>query len=544
MSRWLKNVNALLENLDNQVEETVDEHRFNRTLSEAVKKGGNDDEGGVLQKEALNVDDILAKRGLLDSSNDDEDNEEEEGINFDNDTTTPDDIINTEEADLMSEDIDTVEKKPEEVGIEQEVDNSDKGKEVPAVEEESAKVVDVNAKADEESEQKSGLFEDAHIAVPAESKEKDALSTQPKETAPTSSSDKGVTNITSTAAKQLKQQAPSSASSVTAPPPSKSNDAASIKELRKLRRNVLQLNSDLESAERELEAQRDELDRAATRMERDRSRHKQEKESTDASHKAELKALAASHENVIQQLKEAHEKAMEEMEGRVKRAEQERAKEGGERDAELVDALDRERASVASMARLQDENTTLNERITSLNANVSRLETRLENATSQMELASERERSAEEQLDKSLTLHAKQLGVRQMRESELEQTVAELGAALVVAKNKVETAMKAGINLEGGGMFGRSNSNPNPEEDPEDIKANLQDAQDEIETLNAQLSLERQRCSTLHNELQDLSKEQADELAIAHAKQREYERKITDLTTKVQSSARHTDKPC
>ena len=41
MSRWLKNVNALLENLDSQVEETVEEHRLNRTLSEAVKKGSS-----------------------------------------------------------------------------------------------------------------------------------------------------------------------------------------------------------------------------------------------------------------------------------------------------------------------------------------------------------------------------------------------------------------------------------------------------------------------------------------------------------------------
>jgi predicted nucleic acid-binding Zn-ribbon protein len=313
---------------------------------------------------------------------------------------------------------------------------------------------------------------------------------------------------------------------------------ASLKELRKLRRHVLQLNSDLESAEREIEAQRQELDRAASRMERDRSRHKQEKEAADSSHKAEVVALSASHERGMRQMKETNETALREMESRVARAEQQRAKEGGERDADLADALERERMAVAATARLQEERTTLNERITSLTNETSRLETRLEHATSQMELASERERNAEEQLDKALSLHARQLGVRQRRESELEQTVADLAAALMVAKSKVEAAMKAGTILDGGQG---SLNNPDAEEDPLDLKARLQDSQDEIETLRAQVSLERRRCSTLHKELQDLSKEQNDELSAAHATQRQYERKISDLTTivdKLQSSLR------
>jgi len=46
-------------------------------------------------------------------------------------------------------------------------------------------------------------------------------------------------------------------------------DAAN-KESRKLRRNVVKLNADLDAMERELEAQRTELERAAVRMEKDR----------------------------------------------------------------------------------------------------------------------------------------------------------------------------------------------------------------------------------------------------------------------------------
>ena len=559
MSRWLKNVNALLENLDNQVEETVEEHRFNREISAEVAKGaeGGDEEGAVaelLQQEAQGIDDILAKRGLLDDEEDMVINAAGGGGGGDDDEGGDDSNAGRElVADAPSENAegvtsDDVDKKPT---SEQEEEGDG------AIRKESILSEEINFDAEsaannddkEGTEQKQDLFVDADgNATPNEESKDEQPST--KETAPTSGNESKIPEDNEKESAPEKTNKAPSSSNLNAPPRSgnqmaaatnKSGNAAtnvaSLKELRKLRRHVLQLNSDLESTEREIEAQRAELDRAASRMERDRSRHKQEKESTEASHKAEVAALAAAHERAIQQLKESNDSALQEMEARVTRAEQQRAQEGGERDIELASALDRERASLASSVRLQEEKTTMNERITTLNTEVSRLVTRLENATSQMELASERELNAEEQLDKALSLHARQLGVRQRRESELEQTVADLGGALVVAKTKVEAAMKAGVNLDG-------NNTGTPgegEEDVFDLKARLQDSQDEIETLRAQLSLERQRCSMLHNELQDLSKEQADELSGAHAKQRQYERKISDLTStvaKLQSSLR------
>ncbi|KAL9187975.1 hypothetical protein ACHAXT_006353 [Thalassiosira profunda] len=535
MSRWLKNVNALLENLDNQVEETVEEHRFNRTLSEAaVRAEGKDGEGGVeeyLQEEAQGVDDILAKRGLLD----------EEGSYAKGETAGDggaDVGDGGEDVDATANEIDeSFLTATGEVGeTEDEAPASGLGRGESVVSEEFD-FDTVRAKDEEGGEPKKDLFVEGGSA-PTEG------SVVPTETAPSSATPSETQAPDEKAAPAIaekpQQKAPSSSGLSAAPKsnPSAAANASNLKELRKLRRHVLQLNSDLESAEREMEAQRAELDRAASRMERDRSRHKQEKESTDASHKAEVAALAAAHERAIQQLKESNESALSEMEERVNRAEQQRAQEGGERDIELASALERERASLTSAASLQEEKTTMNERIASLSTEISRLETRLEHASSQMDLASERERNAEEQLDKALTVHARQLGIRQKRESELEQTVADLGAAFVVAKGKVEAAMRAGINLDGN--VGRGGINK--EDDSLDLKAQLQDAQDEVETLRAGLGLERQRCATLHDELQDLAKAQADELSGAHAKQRQYERKISDLTTqvaKLQSSLRH-----
>ena len=102
MSRWLRNVNALLENLDNQVEETVEEHRFNRTINEAARKSSDIDGNGgdavaaavegLLQEEAQGVDDILAKRGLLGGGGDDD--EEKEDAGGTNDDVAPGDSEN------------------------------------------------------------------------------------------------------------------------------------------------------------------------------------------------------------------------------------------------------------------------------------------------------------------------------------------------------------------------------------------------------------------------------------------------------------------
>ena len=170
----------------------------------------------------------------------------------------------------------------------------------------------------------------------------------------------------------------------------------------------------------------------------------------------------------------------------------------------------------------------MGERVASLTAEVSRLETRLGHAASRADLATERERQAEERLDKALSLHARQMGTRQRREGELERMVAELGAALVVAKNKVEAAN----DDTAGESVRRAKSTEAEREDGQlDFKACLQDSQDEIETLRAQLALEQQRCVALHDELQDLSRETLGELTEAHTKQRQYEREISDLTS-------------
>eukprot|EP00956_Cyclotella_meneghiniana_P010265 scaffold14174_cov46-Cyclotella_meneghiniana.AAC.1 len=491
MSRWLRNVNALLENLDTQVEETVDE-RFNDDTDDVNSKDGDND---------AVMDDILAKRGLLLDDDDDENG-------------TPADDANDVEKDNgedMGEENDPVgaQQDEEEVDFESEADD-DRGESND--EKSTSAAVALQLSSDDANLQPSKVKEhvrkesmddqdekeDQAVMVPAQTQK---LEVQPASAKSTNTINTPPTNNNTSTTLQLKD-----------------------KEIKKYRRTILQLNNTLTTAESEIEAQRSELERAASRIERDRSRFKSEKESIQSSHKAEITALTADHERALNNYKRGMEEQLREMEGRIARAERARVQEGGERDAELSDALQRERTALEQVANINDEKNTLIERVSSLSSEVARLNTRLEHATSQLELASNRERNAEEQLDKALSLHARQLGVRQKRESELEQTVADLGAALVVAKSKVERKLEA--NSITSRAYGK-------EEEEEGLQDKLEDARDEIETLKAQLTLERQRIQTLHVELQDLSKEHSEELAGAHVRQRQYERQISDLTTAV-----------
>lgn len=75
-----------------------------------------------------------------------------------------------------------------------------------------------------------------------------------------------------------------------------------------------------------------------------------------------------------------------------------------------------------------------------------------------------------------------------MRESELERTIADLGAALVVARNKEVNRLKSDPNDATAGERGGN--------DVAALRTRLEDSEDHLETLKAQLDLERQRVRT------------------------------------------------
>ena len=285
------------------------------------------------------------------------------------------------------------------------------------------------------------------------------------------------------------------------------------KELRTLRRSVVSLNQQLEAAEAELRAQREELERAAERMEKDRQRQKEEREKERTRHAAEIKVMQQKQEQALKEAKARSDQQIDQIRQQLREVEDKRMQEGGDWNKELVDAVAREKEMGEKLRCVEEEKHTLLNQITILQDQQESLGSRLESLSQTADNAMEREREADQRLDEALTLHAKQLSQRQAREAELERTIAELGQALVQARNQAPT--KAASNSTDVDL------------------AKLQSAEHEIESLRNQLQYESQRASSLQAELEELSKERTQDATLSHKQQRQYEREIADLKHKL-----------
>jgi hypothetical protein len=299
------------------------------------------------------------------------------------------------------------------------------------------------------------------------------------------------------------------------------------KDIKRLRKNVHDLNAELEAAEQEMAAQRTELERAGQRMERDRIRHKEEIDRKDKDNQDTISTITNEHKAAIKSMVAAHAEQVNEMQERLQRNEEARAKEGGDWQGELEQAVQREQESLKKVIALEDEKSTLLSQISTLQTTISSLQLRCDSLTITANTSSEREKEAEDRLDAALSLHARQLMQRQAREAELERSVAELGAALVVARQREQDRLRGGeLSVVVGVDDKQSATNAT-------ITSQLATVQEELELLKAQLDLERQHCNTLQQELRDVANERSEEALVAIAKQRKHDRLVADLTAEI-----------
>jgi len=293
---------------------------------------------------------------------------------------------------------------------------------------------------------------------------------------------------------------------------------AAQKEARTLRRHVVSLNTELESAESEIEAQRSELERAGDRMAKDRQRAKEEKERLVKQHKEEAKLKQEQHDKAIVDWKARHDKVVSDTRAELKQLEHRRMQEGGDWNKEMEGALQRESESRQKVVMLQDEKETLLSQLETLQTTERRLDSLQQTADN----AYVRERDAEDKLDATLSLHARQLGQRQARESELERTIADLGSALVAARSKAQNS----DGVSGGDANGAASSIMN-------YKEEWAKCQDELDNVRAQLESEQQRSHTMRRELKDISKERTQDLAAARSRQLQHDRKVADMSSQI-----------
>jgi len=529
MSRWLKSVNTLLDTLDNNVGDAV-EDKVELYDNVAHGVGGES-----------SVDDILAKRGLLDTEEDiieDEEDSNKNALDLDDEaeeigTGTESvgvDVDGVSDAESGRPKLEAFDSNCESIPlrddinhdsitaqsdacppheISTEVDSKEEGDDKESAGCRPGEVVDGSIIAEEckikdNVEPTTNNKRNTAEQQGQYAKKSDEASTQ---------NDSAISELKEAFSKQKKLTKKSSLEA----------DAAN-KESRKLRRNVVKINADLDAMERELEAQRTELERAAVRMEKDRQRYKVEKERMEREHKEEVTSASEVHKTYMEAMSVSHTEQLSSMEVRIKRADEARAKEGGDMTMELADSASRERDTLKQVLGLEDEKATLISQVSSLKTQLDALQSRAESVQQTAESSSEREREADDRLDAALSLHARQMSQRQSREAELERTIADLGATLVVVRQKEMQQIK---NSE---KVGDNNSD---DTGILELKEKLATVEDEVDMLRAQLMLERQRSKTLQNEFEDISQERSQESSVSLARQKQYDRRVADLTLKV-----------
>ena len=452
MSNWLSNVNNLLTKLDDQVETAVEERVFAREdlSSEDIdvattgingilaKRGlsslnSNDAEEETKQKEQVKKDERKVARCITDEGA----AEETERTSGTSTKCTTDvhtkktvsleenAIVNMAQEDMKGENLDRL---PNSIAIEQDSESISMNEHSAAqgtVGDLKKKDTNLGEVTNKTLQETDGEIEDIRV----KRRESDVIPTISKakhESRMSFSPPSKVSTLTSVEATVV--QSVSDKESMNQNQTVQSTDRSrdeirelvmerkeAQKEARTLRRHIVSLNDQLESAESELQAQRKELERAAERIEKDRLKNEREKGESLKRSSEEILSLKTQHAESLKDQQTRFEEQLERYRKKLSDEEKRRKEEGGDWDKEMSNAIDRERIMRQALNSLEDEKAMMLSQISTLQAQQTALGSRLESLSEAADNAMQRERDAENRLDDTLNQHARQIHHRQVR---------------------------------------------------------------------------------------------------------------------------------
>lgn len=349
---WLSNVHNLLEQLDGTVEEVIEEQR---------------------DEEVNNLDSILAKRGLKEDVTEEDPVDLQEGKNgaFDvaEDAETQVGIA-LESPDVITENSTRMEDSISGTKLEKSkaIDDVEPELSREEVSEESRSISeDMNDQASEDesimnrSESKGKVTEDLsknEISAATADEKLDDKSERANETTvlekqEASSTEDSIGELPKSISDPSQIVVSSSYVSEEKYKQALSDVGELQRETRTLRRHVVSLNKQLESAETELEAQRVELSQAGDRLEINRKKAKEEKEKLIAQHNSLLKTLQQEKDQLLSEIKTRHQQQLEGLQQKLRESDEKRMQEGGDWTKELESTIERERDLVRNLALLE-----------------------------------------------------------------------------------------------------------------------------------------------------------------------------------------------
>jgi DNA repair exonuclease SbcCD ATPase subunit len=292
------------------------------------------------------------------------------------------------------------------------------------------------------------------------------------------------------------------------------------------------LKERLERAEAEVRAQHDELMAAAESMAEERESWKEEKEEYAADREEELDALRRQHRDQIAQLRASHQVQIRTLQDELNDQRAEYRRQGGDLSSEVSKAVEEKTRAVEQAKEMKAKHDALQQRFEELAQRHESLRDQCAALEQSAELARQAERRSDERLDASLEQYKHQLSLRQARETELERTVAELGAALSNAA--ATAAQQATVPVEHPHSADSLSSHEYPSESLHEIKAKHAVAVEELESTRSELRVALLRCEALQRDVQDMSTERDAEAAMSQERQRKHDERMAELAAQVQ----------
>eukprot|EP00977_Amphora_coffeiformis_P005360 scaffold1143_cov177-Amphora_coffeaeformis.AAC.16 len=355
-------------------------------------------------------------------------------------------------------------------------------------------------------------------------------------------------------AKSTTTKAPSSVGRTRIPPPPQNNNKSSSnnntisgnnpntpaysaalkraqQEIAKLQKQLQVANARATAAETEMAAQQAELEQAAERLQADRTRATEEQEELWEDHQWEVEQLKAQHAQATKEMQTAHKQQLTDLQAKLAAVQVQRQQEGGDLEEQLQHVIEREQDALASVDALTETITKLKQETASQSQTEMDLRTQIAALEAAVNNATEHERSIEQEMDALKETHQRQLAQRQERETQLEQSVAQLSAALAQEKEASAVAVTQ-----------QQQTLTNPEHLI--YKEKYQEVSEELLTCQGQLEESNSRCMALQTELEALSAERLVEVEQSQARQATHDAQVARLQAEIhrleQNANHHT----
>lgn len=293
----------------------------------------------------------------------------------------------------------------------------------------------------------------------------------------------------------------------------------------KLQKQNNSLEKQLNILQVEMNAQLNELHQAGITMEQEREDFKAEREEIFEDHVMEIQLIKDEYEKKLRDQRDRYEQELEHIQSNLFREQETRKIEELNTISELDTAIEREQEAMNTIVNLQTEKSSLESALTQMESQQDALLQQVQALTDSSDSYSKALEAAETKLDASVVTHKRLLQQRQMREAELERTVAELGTALTLAQQDISNASAPSSN--------KSDNNDALEEASRLVsfyKEQYDGNVEELEKAKTQLSIATSQCDALQLELQDLAKEKMTEAEIVRKLMSDYDEKLQSLT--------------